>query len=110
MASSARPKRGRGSNPVLHSVNKTQKQVLFPPIADQIPENIYTQHINQNQEFLLDIGVIAWMTRNFHVVSALLDSRANATFINKGVAEWLGLMLEALDNPICIFNIDRSRN
>ena len=42
MAPSARPKRGRGSNPVLHSVNKTQKQVLFPSIADQIPETIYT--------------------------------------------------------------------
>ena len=42
-ASSARPKRGRGSNLVLHSVNKTQKKkVLFPSIADQIPENIYT--------------------------------------------------------------------
>ena len=38
----ARPKHGRGTNPVLHSVNKTQKQVLFPSIADQIPENIYT--------------------------------------------------------------------
>ena len=43
MAPSARPKRGRGSDPVLHSVNKTQKQVLFPSIADQIPENIYTR-------------------------------------------------------------------
>ena len=38
----ARPKRSRGANPVLHSVNKTQKQVLFPSITDQIPENIYT--------------------------------------------------------------------
>ena len=43
MAPSARPKRSRGSNPVLHSINKTQKQVLFPSIADQIPENIYTR-------------------------------------------------------------------
>ena len=110
MAPSARLKHSRGSNPVLNSINKTQRQVLFSSITNQIPENIYTQHINENQEFLLDIGVIAWMTRNFHIVSALLDSRANATFINKGVAEWLGLMLEALDNPICIFNIDRSRN
>ena len=41
-APSARLKCGRGSNPVLHSINKTQKQVLFPSIADQIPENIYT--------------------------------------------------------------------
>ena len=43
MVSLARPKHGRGSNPVLHSVNKTQKQFLFPSIIDQIPENIYTQ-------------------------------------------------------------------
>ena len=42
-ASSAILKRGRGSNPVLHSVNKTQKQVLFPPIPNQIPETIYTR-------------------------------------------------------------------
>ena len=54
---SARPKYGRGSNPVLHSVNKTQKQVLFPSIADQIPEHIYTQRINQDRELLMDVGI-----------------------------------------------------
>ena len=38
----ARLKHGRGSDPVLNSINKTQKQVLFPSITDQIPETIYT--------------------------------------------------------------------
>ena len=98
-ASSARPKRGRGSNPVLHSVNKTQKQVLFPSIADQIPENIYTRRINHDQELLLDVGV-ASKSHEFQIIPALLDSGANATFIDKAVADRLGLTLEALTNPI----------
>ena len=109
MASSARPKRGRGSNPVLHSINKTQKQVVFPSIADQIPENIYTQRINQSRELLLDIGV-ASKSKGFQVIPTLLDSGANTTFINKAVTEQLGLLLEALMNPICVFNVDGSRN
>ena len=108
-APSARPKRGRGSNPVLHSINKTQKQVLFPSITDQIPENIYTCRINQDQELLMDVGITS-KSRKFQVISALLDSRANATFIDKAVAEWLGLTLEALANPIQVFNVDSSRN
>ena len=105
----ARPKHGRGSNPVLHSVNKNQKQVLFPSIADQIPETIYTRRINQDQELLMDIG-IAFKSRKFQIIPALLDSRANPTFIDKAIAERMGLMLEALANPIRIFNVDGSRN
>ena len=105
----ARPKRSRGPNPVLHSVNKTQKQVLFPSIADQIPENIYTHHINQDRELLVDVGIIS-KSQKFQLIPTLLDSRANATFIDKAVAERLGLMLEALMNPIRVFNVDGSRN
>ena len=108
-ASSARPKCGRGSNPVLHSINKTQKQVLFPSVTDQIPENIYTRHINQDRELLMDVG-IASKSCKFQIIPALLDSRANATFIDKAVAEWLGLTLEPLTNPIRVFNVDGSRN
>ena len=108
-APSARPKRGRGSNPVLHSVNKTQKQVLFPSIADQIPENIYTCCINQDQELLMDVG-IASKSHKFQIIPALLDSGANTTFIDKAVANRLGLTLEALSNPIHVFNVDGSRN
>ena len=40
---SASPKHGSGSDAVLHSVTKKQKQVLFPSIADQIPEQIFTR-------------------------------------------------------------------
>ena len=108
-APSARPKCSRGSNPVLHSVNKTQKQVLFPSIADQIPEYIYTQQINQDWELLMNVG-IACKSREFQVIPTLLDSGANATFIDKAVAERLGLTLEALTNPIHVFNMDRSHN
>ena len=105
----ARPKHSRGSNPVLHSVNKTQKQVLFPSIADHIPEHIYTQQINQDRELLIDVG-IASKSRKFQTIPALLDSGANTTFIDKAVAERLGLPLEALTNPIRIFNVDSSHN
>ena len=40
----------------------------------------------------------------------MLDSGANTTFIDKAVAEWMGLTLEALTNPIQVFNMDGSRN
>ena len=43
MVTSASPKRSSGSDTVLHSVTKKQKQVLFPSTADQIPEQIFTR-------------------------------------------------------------------
>ena len=56
-ASSASPKCSSGSDTVLHSVTKKQKKVLFPSVADQIPEQILTQRINHGRELLLDVGV-----------------------------------------------------
>ena len=109
MAPSARPKHSRGANPVLHSVNKTQKQVVFPSIADQIPEHIYTRRINQDRELLMDVG-IASKSHEFQIIPTLLDSGANTTFIDKAIAERMGLTLEALANPIRVFNVDGSRN
>ena len=47
----------------------------------------------------MDIG-IASKSREFQIIPALLDSGANATFIDKAIAEWIGLMLDALANPI----------
>ena len=57
----------------------------------------------------MDIGVTS-KSKEFQVISALLDSRANTTFIDKAVAERMGLTLEALANPIHVFNIDGSCN
>ena len=57
----------------------------------------------------MDIG-IASKSCTFQTIPALLDSGANATFIDKAVAEWLGLTLEALANPIRVFNVDGSCN
>ena len=57
----------------------------------------------------MDIG-IASKSHEFQVIPALLDSGANATFIDKAVAERLGLTLEALTNPIRVFNVDGSCN
>ena len=57
----------------------------------------------------MDVG-IASKSREFQIIPALLDSGANATFIDKAVAERLGLMLEALANPIHVFNVDGSHN
>ena len=57
----------------------------------------------------MDIGITS-KTRKFQIIPALLDSGANATFIDKAIAERMGLMLEALANPICIFNVDGSHN
>ena len=57
----------------------------------------------------MDVGITS-KSHEFQIIPALLDSGANATFIDKAIAEWLGLTLEALANPIHIFNVDRSRN
>ena len=57
----------------------------------------------------MDIG-IASKSREFQNIPALLDSGANATFIDKAVTNRLGLTLEALTNPIHVFNVDGSRN
>ena len=57
----------------------------------------------------MDIGITS-KSKEFQVILALLDSGANATFIDKVVAERLGLMLEALANPRHVFNVDDSRN
>ena len=57
----------------------------------------------------MDVGITS-KSKEFQVISALLDSRANATFIDKVVAERLGLTLEALENPIHVFNVDGSCN
>ena len=109
-ATSASPKRGSGSDAVLHSVTKKQKQVLFPSIADQIPEQIFTRRIHQGHELILDVGIATRHSQDYRTVPALLDSGANATFINVSVAKRLGLPLTPLVNPIRVFNVDSSRN
>ena len=98
---------------MLHSVNKTPKKkisVPLPSVADQIPETIYTHRINQDHELLIDIGVAVWCSQDYTVIPALLDSGANATFINTSVTERLGLPLEPLANPIRIFNVNGTHN
>ena len=107
--SSASPKHSRSSNPVLHSIKKTHKKDTLS-ISDQIPEHIYTHCINQNQELLIDVGAAPGKSKYFWIIPILLDSGTNATFINKDVTEWMGLLLEALANPIHIFNVDGSHN
>ena len=62
---SASPKRGSGSDAVLHSVNKKQKQVSLPSIADQIPEQIFTRRIHQGRKLLLDVGVTVQRSRDY---------------------------------------------
>ena len=109
-ATSASLKCGSGSDAVLHSVHKKQKQVLFPSVADQIPEQIFTRQINQGRELLLDVGVAAQRSQEYQIIPALLDSSANATFIDASVAERLGLPLTPLNTPIRVFNVDSSRN
>ena len=107
---SASLKRSSGSDAVLHSVTKKQKQVLFPSIADQIPEQILTRRINHGRELILDVGLATQRSQDYTTVPALLDSGANATFIDASVAERLGLPLIPLNAPIRVFNVDGSRN
>ena len=57
----------------------------------------------------MDVGIASKSCKS-QIIPTLLDSGANATFIDKAVADRLGLMLEALTNPIRVFNVDGSRN
>ena len=57
----------------------------------------------------MDVGVTSKLHK-FQIIPTLLDSGANTTFIDKAITERLGLSLEALENPICIFNVDKSCN
>ena len=57
----------------------------------------------------MDVGITS-RSKEFQVIPALLDSGANTTFIDKAVAEQMGLTLEVLANPICVFNMHSSRN
>ena len=109
-ATLASPKRGSGSDAVLHSITKKQKQVLFPSIADQIPEQILTRQINHGRELILDVGIATQRSQVYQIIPALLDSGANATFIDISVAKRLGLVLTPLNAPIRVFNVDGSRN
>ena len=113
MASSASLKRGSSSDTVLHSVNKVPKKKIsnsLPSVADQIPETIYTRRIHQDRELLIDIGVAVWHSQDYTVIPVLLDSGANATFVDISVVKQLGLLLEPLANPIRIFNVDGTHN
>ena len=49
-------------------------------------------------------------SQDYQTIPALLDSGANATFIDVSVAERLGLPLTPLNAPIRVFNVDGSRN
>ena len=112
-ASSASLKHGSSSDAVLHSVNKVPKKKIsnsLPSVADQIPETIYTHRIHQDCELLINIGVAVRHSQDYTVILALLDSRANATFVNILVIKWLGLPLEPLANPIRVFNVDGTCN
>ena len=108
----ASPKCGSSSDAVLHSVNKTHKKEIVSPLSvtDQIPETIYTCRVNQECELLIDVRITVQCSQDYTIIPMLLDSGANATFIDSLVAEWLGLLLEPLDNPIHIFNINGSHN
>ena len=57
----------------------------------------------------MDVGITS-KTHKFQIIPALLDSGANTTFIDKAITERMGLTLEALANPIHVFNVDGSRN
>ena len=83
---------------------------MFPSIADQIPEQIFTQRIHQGRKLILDVGITTQRSQDYQTVPALLDSGANATFIDVLVAKRLGLPLTPLDAPIRVFNVDGSHN
>ena len=95
---------------MLHSINKTHKKEELVSLSAQIPEQIYTCRINQDHELLIDVDITLQKEKDFQVIPALLDSRANATFINTSVTERMGLLLEALTTPILVFNVDGSCN
>ena len=82
----------------------------------EIPdEGLFCRSLNLKQELNIELKITPTSRHkktkaDFMKVLALLNSRANVTFIDRMFAEQLKLLLIKLDRLIWVFNVDRTQN
>jgi hypothetical protein len=93
---------GRGSKPVLDSASTHT--------CSSIPDNAHIHSFsNRDITLIIEISPVQHAQR-FMKIKALLDSGANAIYINKAYAQKMKLPLTLLADPIPMYNIDRTQN
>ena len=97
----------RDVKPGLNSSNKNNKKTT----KEEIPEDVFVCSIRPTWEIRLSIQITPASSRNdFTKLDVLLDSGANAIFIDKTWAQKHKVPLIPLWNPIPVYNIDRTQN
>jgi hypothetical protein len=93
---------GRGSKPVLDSASTHTSR--------KIPDNARIRSFNHRDITLtIEISPVRHAQR-FMKMKALLDSGANAIYIDKAYAQKMKLPLTLLADPIPVYNVDGTRN
>jgi hypothetical protein len=93
---------GWGSKPVLDSA--------FTHTSSSIPDNARI-HSFSNHDITLTIEIFPVQhAQRFMKMKALLDSGANAIYIDKAYAQKMKLPLTLLADPIPVYNNDGTRN
>ena len=97
----------RDVRPGLNFSIKNNKNIA----KEEIPEDMFVYSIRPAREICLSIQIVLASSQNdFTKLEALLDLDANAIFINKTWAEKHKVPLTPLQNPIPVYNIDRTQN
>ena len=95
----------RDVTPGLNSANNIKSK------NTEVPEDAYVRTANPEREILMEIKICPWERRgNYVTLNALLDSGANAIFIDRQWADENHIPLFNLRNPIPVFNVDGTRN
>ena len=94
----------RDDKPVLNSSTKNKN-------SSEIPDDAYVRSVRPAREINLSIWIAPFTQwQNFTQTDALLDSGANTIFIDKTWAETHKVPLIPLQNPIPVYNVDRTCN
>ena len=97
----------RDVKPGLNSSTKNNKNTT----KEEIPEDTFVRSVRPTQQIYLSIQIASASSRNdFTKLGALLDSGANAIFIDKTWAEKHKVPLTPLQNPIPVYNVDGTWN
>ena len=97
----------RDIKPGLNSSNKNNKNIM----KEEIPEDAFMCSVRPAREIYLSIQIAPASSRNDCTkLDVLLDSGTNAIFIDKTWAEKHKVPLMPLQNPIPVYNMDRTWN
>ena len=97
----------RDIKPGLNSSNKNNTNIM----KEEIPEDTFVHSVRPTWEICLSIQITPASSQNdLTKLDALLDSDANAIFIDKTWAENHTVPLTPLWNPIPVYNVDRTQN